>query len=168
LFGLVGWTIERFIDRRRQLFKLQYEATRLREKSVLWCLLLVLAANALVFVSLAYDATHGNLSLGRLVVFAQGAVGASMIAFGGLNWALDGAAAPVAAVLRLESAMAPAGALRAGTRPADLARSSVACATVPRRIPSSISPRRRAALRGGRRPPAAGRGWPAPGPTWSG
>jgi len=119
LFGLVGWTIERFIDRRRQLFKLQYEATRLREKSVLWCLLLVLAANALVFVSLAYDATHGNLSLGRLVVFAQGAVGASMIAFGGLNWALDGAAAPVAAVLRLESAMAPAGALRAGTRPAD-------------------------------------------------
>src|SRR4029079_14060332 len=72
LFGLVGWTIERFIDRRRHLFTLQYEATRLREKPVLWCLLLVLAANALVFVSLAYDATHGNLSLGRLVVFAQG------------------------------------------------------------------------------------------------
>jgi ABC-type multidrug transport system fused ATPase/permease subunit len=37
-----------------------------------------------------------------------------MIAFGGLNWALDGAAAPVGAVLRLETAMAPAGALSAG------------------------------------------------------
>jgi ABC-type multidrug transport system fused ATPase/permease subunit len=42
-----------------------------------------------------------------------------MIAFGGINWALDGAAAPVAAVLRLESAMAPAGALPSGDRPAD-------------------------------------------------
>ncbi len=37
-----------------------------------------------------------------------------MIAFGGLNWALDGSAAPVAAVLRLEPAMAPAGALAQG------------------------------------------------------
>jgi ABC-type multidrug transport system fused ATPase/permease subunit len=39
-----------------------------------------------------------------------------MIAFGGLNWALDTAAAPVAAVLRLEEAMRPAGALVSGTR----------------------------------------------------
>jgi ABC-type multidrug transport system fused ATPase/permease subunit len=42
-----------------------------------------------------------------------------MIAFGGLSWALDGAAAPVAAVLRLEAAMARAGALRSGSRRAD-------------------------------------------------
>ena len=48
----------------------------------------------------------GRISLGEAVVFAQSAVGASMIAFGGLSWALDGAAAPVAAVLRLEPAMA--------------------------------------------------------------
>ncbi len=47
-------------------------------------------------------------------MFAQSAVGTSMIAFGGLNWALDGAAAPVAAVLRLEPAMDPAGALALG------------------------------------------------------
>ena len=39
-----------------------------------------------------------------------------MIAFGGLNWALDGSAAPVAAVLRLEAAMGPAGALPSGNR----------------------------------------------------
>jgi ATP-binding cassette subfamily B protein len=49
------------------------------------------------------------------VVFAQAAVGTSMIAFGGLSWALDGAAAPVAAVLRLEDAMAAAGQLRSVT-----------------------------------------------------
>jgi ABC-type multidrug transport system fused ATPase/permease subunit len=52
------------------------------------------------------------------VVFAQAAVGTSMIAFGGLNWALDGSAAPVAAVLRLEPAMKAKGALSPGKEPA--------------------------------------------------
>jgi len=46
----------------------------------------------------------------------QSAIGVSMIAFGGFSWALDGAAAPVAAVLRLEPAMRPAGELRSGQR----------------------------------------------------
>ena len=41
-----------------------------------------------------------------------------MIAFGGLSWALDGAAAPAAAVLRLQEAMRPSGALVLGDRPA--------------------------------------------------
>jgi ABC-type multidrug transport system fused ATPase/permease subunit len=41
-----------------------------------------------------------------------------MIAFGGLNWALDGAAAPVAAVLRLGPRTGPAGALPGGDAPA--------------------------------------------------
>src|SRR5258707_5864125 len=49
----------------------------------------------------------GNLSLGQAVIFAQCALGASMIAFGGLNWALDGSAAPVAAVVRPEHALDP-------------------------------------------------------------
>ena len=33
LFGLVGWTIDRFVNRRTRLHELQYAATRLREKS---------------------------------------------------------------------------------------------------------------------------------------
>jgi ABC-type multidrug transport system fused ATPase/permease subunit len=118
LFGLAGWTIDRFIARRTRLHELQYQATRLREQPVAWSLLLVLVANVVVFWSLASAATSGSLSLGAVVVFAQSAVGTSRIAFGGLNWALDGAAAPVAAVLRLEAAMAPAGALPSGNRPA--------------------------------------------------
>jgi len=118
LFGLAGWTIDRFINRRTLLHKLQYEATRLREKPVVWSMLLVIGANVAVFWSLANAAADGSLGLGALVIYAQSAVGTSMIAFGGLNWALDGAAAPVAAVLRLESAMAPAGALLSGTRAA--------------------------------------------------
>jgi ABC-type multidrug transport system fused ATPase/permease subunit len=52
----------------------------------------------------------------------QSAVGISMIAFGGFSWALDGAAAPVAAVLRLEPAMRPAGALQSGSRAVDTRR----------------------------------------------
>jgi ATP-binding cassette subfamily B protein len=111
LFGLVGWTIDRFVANRRRLFELQHRATRLREKPVIWSLLLVTAANVAVFWSLADDAASGRLDLDRVVVFAQVAVGTGMIAFGGLNWALDGAAAPVAAVLRLGPAMGPAGAL---------------------------------------------------------
>src|SRR5436309_3800081 len=110
LFGLVRWTIARFVARRTRLHELQYEATRLREKPVAWSTLLVIGANLFVFWSLANAAASGSLDLGQLVIFAQSAIGTSMIAFGGLNWALDGAAAPVAAVLRLEPAMAPAGA----------------------------------------------------------
>ena len=118
LFGLAGWTIDRFVNRRTRLHTLQYEATRLREKPVLWSLLLVIGANVVVFWSLANGAANDSLSLGEAVVFAQAALGTSMIAFGGLNWALDGSAAPVAAVLRLEHAMAPAGALASGSRTA--------------------------------------------------
>jgi ATP-binding cassette subfamily B protein len=118
LFGLAGWTIDRFIDRRTHLHRLQYEATRLREKPVLWCMLLVIGANVAVFWSLAGDVSSGHLTLGALVIYAQSAIGTSMIAFGGLNWALDGAAAPVAAVLRLEPAMAAEGAMPSGSRDA--------------------------------------------------
>src|SRR5262245_47146878 len=117
-FGLADWTIDRFANRRTLLHKLQYEATRLREKPLAWSLILVTVANVLVFWSLASAAANQQVDLARAVVYAQAAVGVSMIAFGGLNWALDGSAAPVAAVLRLESAMAPAGALPSGTRPA--------------------------------------------------
>ena len=116
LFGLVGWTIDRFVERRTRLHTLQYEATRLREKPVLWSLLVVLGANVLVFWSLAADADASRISIGALVVFAQAAVGTSLIAFGGLSWALDGSAAPVAAVLRLEAAMDAAGRLPSGSR----------------------------------------------------
>jgi ABC-type multidrug transport system fused ATPase/permease subunit len=118
LFGLAGWTLDRFVKRRTRLYALQYEATRLRERPLLWSMVLVIGANVAVFWSLAEAVANGSLGLGELVMFAQSAVGTSMIAFGGLNWALDGAAAPVAAVLRLESAMGPAGALSSGERSA--------------------------------------------------
>ncbi|HKB14273.1 MAG TPA: hypothetical protein VKD69_26590, partial [Vicinamibacterales bacterium] len=98
LFGLAQWTLDRFVQRRTTLHRLQYEATRLRERPMAWSLLLVVTANVVVFWALASAAAAGTLSLGAVVAFAQAAVGASMIAFGGLSWAMDAAAPPVAAV----------------------------------------------------------------------
>src|SRR5688500_13248866 len=71
LFGLAGWTIDRFVARRTLLHALQFEATRLREKPVVWSLLIVVAANVAVFWSLAAAATAGRISLGEVFVFAQ-------------------------------------------------------------------------------------------------
>jgi ATP-binding cassette subfamily B protein len=118
LFGLVDWTLDRFVARRTRLHVLQYEATRLREQPMIWSLLLVLAANIVVFWALAAAAADGRLGLGAAVAFAQAAAGVSMIAFGGLSWAMEGAAPPVMAVLKLEPAMRPAGALASGGRSA--------------------------------------------------
>jgi ATP-binding cassette subfamily B protein len=114
LFGLGDWVLDRFVERRTTLHRLQYEATRLRERSLLSCLAVVGVGNAVVFGALL----RGDLALGSLVAFAQAAAGVSNIAFGGLNWSLDGAAAPAAAVLRLREAMAPVGALAPGDQPA--------------------------------------------------
>ena len=119
LFGLAGWTVDRFILRRTRLHELQYAATRLRERPVIWSILLVIAANVLVFWSLANAAGAGHITLGEAVTYVQSAVGVSMIAFGGFSWALDGASAPVAAVLRLGGAMRRVGHLPLGNRPAE-------------------------------------------------
>ena len=115
LFGLAGWVVNRFSSARRRVLDLQWEATRLRERPVLWSLLIVLGGNVLVFWMMAQDLVAGRLDLGRAVTFATAALSASTIAFGGLSWALDGAAAPVGAVLRLGTAMGPEGALVRGS-----------------------------------------------------
>ena len=127
LFGLQSWTLQRFRDRRRELFQLQYDATTLRQRPVVGSLLLVVAANAVVFSALASGAISGALSLAEVVVYTQVAIGVSPVGFSSFNWALDAAAAPVAAVLRLRPAMAPLGALPlgAGAPPARAPRSEL-------------------------------------------
>ncbi len=76
----------------------------------------MLAANALVLWAIAQRGYAGSLDLQAVVTYAGAAFGASSIAFGGLSWALDGAAAPVDAIRRLEPAMASAGALSGPAR----------------------------------------------------
>lgn len=116
LFGLAGWTIHRFRQHREKLHDLRWQATRLRQKPVFWSLLLVLAANAFVFGSMAIAANQGALTMDRMVIFASAAITTSMIAFGGLSWALDGASAPAGAVLRLRRSMAAVGGLQEAER----------------------------------------------------
>lgn len=119
LFSLADWVVNRFATHRRKLHDLRWEATRLRQRPLALSLVIVTAANIVVFVSLGYDATQGNLELRELVIFAAAAMTASMIAFGGLSWALDGAAAPAGAVLRLQPSMAEAGQLPDGAKTAE-------------------------------------------------
>jgi ATP-binding cassette subfamily B protein len=118
LFGLSDWVVERFRSHRTRLQDLQWHATRLRERPILWSLLLVGLANAIVFWSLANSASDGRLALGPLITFASAAITTSAIAFGGLSWALDFAAAPAGAVARLEAAMGSSGSLARGEQPA--------------------------------------------------
>jgi ATP-binding cassette subfamily B protein len=119
LFGLADWTVDRFAEERRRLVDLRWEATRLRQRPVYTSLVVVLAANALVFWSLARDASSGAVGLGAVVTFAVAALGTHALAFGGLNWALTMGAAPtVDAVRRLEEPMRAAGSLVPGSEPA--------------------------------------------------
>ncbi len=111
LFGLDDWVTERFAAGRRRLYDLQWEATRMRERSMAVSVAIVTAANALVFWRLGAAALEGRLSLAAAVVFFQAAIGTSAIAFGGLSWALDSSAAPAAAVARLGPRMEEAGTL---------------------------------------------------------
>jgi ABC-type multidrug transport system fused ATPase/permease subunit len=141
LFGLADWTVDRFRSRRRRLFELQWQATRLRERPVAWCLVIVVSANIVVFWSLAAAAINGNLALDRVVTFATAAVMTSTIAFGGLSWALDCATAPVAATLRLEQAMEPAGALARGSQSArGMPAAEIRCRDLTFAYPSSSEP----------------------------
>ena len=125
VFVLGDWVVGRFGDWARRLSDLKWEATRLRERSLVWCLLIVVAANALVFWAIGDAAFDGRVGVGAAVTFAQTAFATSLLAFGGLNWALDGGAAPCAAVTRIGPKMAERGALsRIG---------SVAAASMPQR-----------------------------------
>ena len=125
-FGLADWTVARFAARRKRLLDITLEAMRLRERSLVWTLALLLGANGIVFWSLAHDAAAGRLSLAALVVYAGTAAGTAALAFGEFDWWLRTAAQPVPVVLELERRMADLGALPAGAAPADgLPRASI-------------------------------------------
>ncbi|MGI9596509.1 MAG: ABC transporter ATP-binding protein [Acidimicrobiales bacterium] len=115
LFGLAEWVVDRFAGRRRELYDLQWEATRLRERSVVSSLLAVSVANGLVFWRLAVATADGDISVGAAITFMISAITVSSIAFGGLNWALDAASAPAAAVRRLGMVLEATNTLRAPT-----------------------------------------------------
>ncbi|HEY2813110.1 MAG TPA: ABC transporter ATP-binding protein [Acidimicrobiales bacterium] len=114
LFGLADWVVGGFASLRREILDRSWEARRLGYRDTLIAMVIVTAANAIFFWSLARDANAGHLAIGSLVVFAQSAIGASALAFGEFDWWLRTSAQPVPVVLGLSDRMGPVGALPAG------------------------------------------------------
>ncbi len=122
LFGLASWLTDRFASDRRTLVELRWHATRLRQRPMRWAVAVLTVSGGLFFWSLGRDAASGAVDAGQVSTFAYAAVGASALAFGGLNWALSLAADGVASVLRVEATMsssAPARSVVSGQRSAE-------------------------------------------------
>ena len=119
IFGLADWVVDRFAALRRRVADALYKQRRLKQRPLGWSIATVLPGNAIVFWALASDALAGTLPLGRLVVFAQVAVGCSALAFSEFDWWFRGSAEPIPRVLDLGEKMQPAGALVLGSAPAD-------------------------------------------------
>jgi len=117
VFGLGDWVVERFARRRTRLLELQWDAMKLRQRSLSTVLAVLAVAHALVLVPLIRAALGGDLPMSELVVAAQALIGAAALAVGDFTWALDAAAAPVKAVEGLAARMAREGALAQPTDP---------------------------------------------------
>ncbi|MDQ2874996.1 MAG: ATP-binding cassette domain-containing protein [Actinomycetota bacterium] len=119
IFELTDWIAARFAANRRRLVDARLHHTRLRQRPLRWAIAILIAANGVTIWAIADAAAAGRMSAAQVVVFAQAVVGASLIAFGGLNWALPIAADAVATVLQLDATMAAAGRLPDGPSAAD-------------------------------------------------
>ena len=118
VFGLARWAVDLVTAGRRQVVDIVLDAQRLRQGPVRWGLLVVAAANAIVFWRLAGDASSGHLPLAALVVFAQAAIGTNALAIGDFDWWFRGVTEPIPQLLALTPRMAEAGALPTGRRTA--------------------------------------------------
>lgn len=122
LFGLASLLTQRFATDRRDLVELRWHATRLRRKPMRWAVMVLVVSGGLFFWSLGRDAASGTIDPGQVSTFAYAAVGASALAFGGLNWALSLATDAVVSVLRVERTMSTTATARSvvsGREPAE-------------------------------------------------
>lgn len=119
VFGLARWTVDLVAAGRRQVVDIILDAQRLRQGPVRWGLLIVAAANAIVFWRLATDASSGHLPVAALVIFAQAAIGTNALAFGDFDWWFRGVTEPIPQLLDLAPRMAEAGVLPAGRKSAE-------------------------------------------------
>ena len=114
VFGLGGWVVDRFAARRGRLLELQWQAMRMKQRSLLTVFVVLAGAYIVVVVPLIQSALHGGRSLASIVIAAQALVGMSALGVGvSFSWALDAAAEPVKALNRLAPQMAREGALAA-------------------------------------------------------
>ena len=118
LFGLAGWVVDRFGDRRRDLLTITVQALRMRQRSLLWALLIVAAGNALVLGMIAHDAIAGRLDLTTLTIYAGAAIGTAVLGVAEFDWWFHTAARPGPVVDSLAERMPAHGHLPTGARPA--------------------------------------------------
>ena len=119
MFGLGEWAVERVAAGRRRVIETLTHEQRLRQGPVRWGLLAVVAANGILFWSLARDASAGTIGLSALVIFAQAAIGTNALAFSEFDWWFRGSAEPIPGLLDLADRMAPVGRLSPGDRGAE-------------------------------------------------
>jgi ABC-type multidrug transport system fused ATPase/permease subunit len=110
--------VDRVAAGRNRVVEAVMREQRLRRGPVRWGLLLVVAANGLVFWSLARDASAGALSLSALVIFAQATIGTNALAFSEFDWWFRGSAEPIPGLLDLPGRMATVGRLEPGSETA--------------------------------------------------
>ncbi len=111
VFGLSEWVVDRFARRRTRLLDMQWEAMKLRQRSLSTVFIVLIVAHAVVLVPLIGGAIDGGVPMSDLVIAAQALIGIAALAVGNFTWALDAAAAPVKAVEGLAARMALEGAL---------------------------------------------------------
>jgi ABC-type multidrug transport system fused ATPase/permease subunit len=112
VFGIGAWVVDRFAARRTRLLDLQWQATRLRQRSLALVFVVLAAAHVAVIVALIGGALGGDRSLSELVVAAQALVGVTALGVGAsFSWSLDFSAAPVKAIAQLADRMAAEGVL---------------------------------------------------------
>lgn len=138
LFGLADWLAERFADRRSRLLQLTLESLRLRQRSILLTVLLLVIVNGVVLGSLAWSATHGDLALSRAVAFAGTAIGVSALATMEFDWWLADGSRPVPVVEDLLPAMNTVGSLAGesptpSSRPSSIQIGEADCSALPQR-----------------------------------
>jgi ABC-type multidrug transport system fused ATPase/permease subunit len=137
IFGLADWLGERFHAGRLSLFDASWRERRFRMPTLTPSVVMVVAANGLVFAALAQALLSGTITLPWAIIFAQAALGAAQLGFED-NYFLRAAAQPMPLMLRMLGAMAQAGTLVTGGRAAvDVPRKEIRFRNVSFSYPNS-------------------------------
>lgn len=141
VFGLADWLIGRFRSEWKIAIERSGHYQGRRGWSIAGSLAAVTAANALAYALLGWDAAHGALALGALVVYLRAAQGiSSIVRLGSEEFQIEYGSQAVPAVLELEAAAAPALALAGTTSSPTLPERRIVLDNLVFSYPSSAQP----------------------------
>jgi ABC-type multidrug transport system ATPase subunit len=126
MFGLAGWTVDRYFSRRKKMVELIIKARSLKKTPIALAIGAIAGGNVMLFWSLAHSASHGDIGIRAVTIFAQAALGASALAFGEVDWWFRQGSQPVPVVLDLvDDLRSTATVARDGTATAHAPRDAV-------------------------------------------